>query len=228
MKSLIGTELKRFLRKYKRHNKPEINLTILLQSVAYPYNVGSIFRLADGACINELILSGITPKPPNPTIAKVGRLKSQNVPWRYEEDPLKVVQELRDKGCHVIALELTDVSIPYHQYSYPKNCCLVAGHEDHGVTKAVLASCDRIAQRCGQMIKDGCVEQKSLDGRRLLVENLLYEIIQDEAVASTKGLDDRCPLRGALGVYLASYGESRHLQTCNPALSTIVQAGDLI
>ncbi|MCI0398681.1 MAG: tRNA methyltransferase, partial [Chloroflexi bacterium] len=71
MKPLVGTELKRFLRDYRRQHRPDYDLVVLLQSVEYPYNVGSIFRLADGAGLTELVLTGITPTPPNPTIEKV-------------------------------------------------------------------------------------------------------------------------------------------------------------
>ena len=64
MRPLIGTDLKRFLRDYRRAHKPSGELTVLLQSVEYPANVGSIFRLADGAGVDELILTGITPHRP--------------------------------------------------------------------------------------------------------------------------------------------------------------------
>ena len=142
MKSLVGTELKRFLRNYKRNHIRIGSLAIVLQSVEYPYNVGSIFRLADGAGVTELILTGITPTPPHPTISKVGRSKDRNVPWRYEPDPLVAIGDLRDQGYHIVALELTNHSVPYHQYAYPLKCCLVVGNEDHGVTKKMLAACD--------------------------------------------------------------------------------------
>ena len=48
MKPLLGTELKRFLRNYKRQHPLRHNLVFLLQSVEYPANVGSAFRVADG------------------------------------------------------------------------------------------------------------------------------------------------------------------------------------
>jgi 23S rRNA (guanosine2251-2'-O)-methyltransferase len=141
MKPLTGTNLKRFLRDYKRENRPDNDLVLLLQSVEYPYNVGAIFRMADGAGVSELILTGITPTPPNPTIEKVSRNKSTNVPWRYEKEAGKAILALRQAGYHVVALELTDTAVAYHQYNYPQKLCLVAGHEDHGVTKATLALC---------------------------------------------------------------------------------------
>ncbi len=142
MKPLIGTDLKRFLRDYKRENKPTHDLVGLLQSVEYPANVGSMFRVADGAGMQELVLTGITPTPPNPTIDKVGRFKSLRVPWRYEKDPVTAVQQLKEDGYHIVAVELADGAVPYHQFEYPEKVCLVVGHEDHGVTKAVLNQCD--------------------------------------------------------------------------------------
>jgi tRNA (guanosine-2'-O-)-methyltransferase len=114
----------------------------LLQSVEYPYNVGSIFRIADGAGMRELVLTGITPTPPNPTIDKVGRFKSLKVPWRYEQDPLTAVNQLKQQGYHIVAIELAQGAVPYQEYDYPEKTCLIVGHEDHGVTKATLGMCD--------------------------------------------------------------------------------------
>lgn len=142
MKPLIGTDLKRFLRDYRRQQRPRRDIVALLQSVEYPYNVGSIFRLADGAGLTELVLTGITPTPPNPTIDKVGRFKSLRVPWRYVADPLEALAELKGRGYQIVAVELTNTAVSYHTYAYPDKLCLVVGHEDHGVTKATLAACD--------------------------------------------------------------------------------------
>lgn len=142
MKQLIGVELKRFLRQYKKRNPPSRAVAILLQSVSYTYNVANIFRMADGAGVKQLILSGITPTPPNPTIRKIGRAKDRNVRWRYVEDPLEAMADLKDAGYHLLALELTERAHAYHRYEYPPKVCLIAGHEDHGVTRQVLSACD--------------------------------------------------------------------------------------
>ncbi len=143
-KPLTGVELKRFLRTFRREYQPMREVSLLLQSVEYPYNVGAIFRLAEGANASWLILSGLTPRPPNPTIEKVGRYKSRKIRWSYIPDPLKAVDIIADDGYSIIALELTDSALPYFKYDYPEKVCLVVGHEDHGVTKATLARCDGV------------------------------------------------------------------------------------
>lgn len=141
-KALIGTELKRFLRDYRRETAPMREICAILQSVEYPVNVGSIFRLADGAGLKELILTGITPDPHHPAVEKVGRSKADNLPWRYEKEATEAVRQLQAEGYQVVALELTEDALPYHQFAYHDKLCFVVGHEDHGVTKQTLSVCD--------------------------------------------------------------------------------------
>jgi tRNA (guanosine-2'-O-)-methyltransferase len=142
MKSLIGTDLKRFLRHYRRDNPPARQVAAILQSVEYPVNVGSVFRMAEAADLAELVLTGITPRPPHPTIDKVSRSKYDRVPWRYLADSVEAVRTMQANGYCVLAVELTDTAQPYHTVDYPERLCFVVGHEDHGVTRATLAACD--------------------------------------------------------------------------------------
>lgn len=142
MKPLIGTELKRFLRDYKRDYRPKRTVALLLQSVEYPANVGSIIRMADGADVSELALTGITPIPPHPTIDKIARNKHTRLNWYYEKDPLTAIAHLRGDGYQIVAVELATGAVPYYEFDYSERVCLVVGHEDHGITKTTLAACD--------------------------------------------------------------------------------------
>lgn len=141
MKQLRGTPLKRFLRSLPAPPSPT-ELIVVCQSVAYPVNVGSVFRIADALDATEVVLAGITPRPPHPTISRVGRNKDQRVPWRYVERPETALQDLRKQGYWIAALEITDDCLPYYSVNYPPQVALVLGNEDHGVTRACLALCD--------------------------------------------------------------------------------------
>ena len=70
MKQLRGKPLKDFLKEAPR---PDRELIFMLQDVEDPVNVGSAFRIADAAGVNQLILTGISARPPHPLIRKVGR-----------------------------------------------------------------------------------------------------------------------------------------------------------
>jgi 23S rRNA (guanosine2251-2'-O)-methyltransferase len=141
MRQLRGTPLKRFLRKLPPPPRPT-DLVIVCQSVAYPVNVGSVFRIADALEVEEVVLTGITPTPPHPTISKVGRDKDRRVQWRYVDRPEAALEELRAEGYWIGALEITGECRPYYSVDYPPRVALVLGNEDHGVTRACLALCN--------------------------------------------------------------------------------------
>lgn len=142
MNQLRGTVLKRFFRDYRRSHPSTRDLALVLQSVAYPVNVGSLFRIADAVKANKMFLCGVTPLPPNPTIAKVGRDKHHKVNWYHEERAENILATLRNEGYFICALEITDRAIPYFEQSFPQKVCLIVGNEDHGVTRSALAECD--------------------------------------------------------------------------------------
>jgi tRNA G18 (ribose-2'-O)-methylase SpoU len=142
MKTLNGTGLKRFLRDWRRVHRPGGALALVLQSVAYPVNVGSLFRIADAVSIDVMMLCGITPVPPNATITKVGRDKHNNVNWSYVEKVEDAVTQLKREAYHIAALEITDTAIPYFDMEVPDRVCLVVGNEDHGITQSTLEMCD--------------------------------------------------------------------------------------
>lgn len=142
MKLLHGTPLKRFLRDWRRTNPPHGDLALVLQSVSYPVNVGSLFRIADAVGLSEMVLCGVTPTPPNATINKVGRDKHNNVKWSYVERAEDALQRLKADGYQLTALELTDEAQAYFDVEVPQRVALVVGNEDHGVNKSVLDLCD--------------------------------------------------------------------------------------
>ena len=92
---------------------------MVCQSVGYPVNVGSVFRIADALDAAEVVLTGITPLPPHPTISKVGRDKDRRVPWRHVERPETALDELRARGFWIAALEIADNSRAYYAVDYP-------------------------------------------------------------------------------------------------------------
>lgn len=127
--------MKRLMR---AQGKPPVQLAFLLQDVEDPVNVGAAFRIADAAKA-EIVLSGISARPPHKLITKVGRAKDQRVPWRSIDDIEIAVDTLVGEGYTVMAVEITDDAKPYQTVAYPERTCLLVGHEDHGVTRRALA-----------------------------------------------------------------------------------------
>ena len=80
-------------------------LVALLANVRSLWNVGSIFRSADGAGIGQLVLTGITGTPPRPEIAKTALGAEESLPWVYEADPETAARRLRTAGHRLLVLE---------------------------------------------------------------------------------------------------------------------------
>lgn len=119
-------------------------VVVVVDNVRSLYNVGSIFRTSDGVLLEKLILTGFTPRPPRKEIEKTALGATQSVPWEHVKDPAEAVRQLKLSGYHAYCLELTDDVVPYYDVSpahYP--LCLVIGNEITGVSKDVLAECDK-------------------------------------------------------------------------------------
>jgi len=118
-------------------------VSIMLSNIRSLYNVGSIFRTADSALISELILCGFTPHPPRKEIEKTALGAVDTVKWSYYENIFDAIEEQKQKGIKVIAVEITNNSRNYTSLKaedYP--LCLVMGNELVGLDNEVLGRCD--------------------------------------------------------------------------------------
>jgi tRNA G18 (ribose-2'-O)-methylase SpoU len=122
---------------------PRVPIIGLLDNIRSLYNVGSIFRTADGALIQALYLTGYTPHPPRPEIEKTALGATKTIPWRYFLDPLAAIKEARHAGIRICLLEHTTQSRPYHTVlprEFP--LCLVVGNELTGISAPVVKAAD--------------------------------------------------------------------------------------
>ncbi|HEY9678126.1 MAG TPA: RNA methyltransferase [Drouetiella sp.] len=125
-------------------------LTVLVEDVRSLWNVGSIFRTADGAGFDEVILTGITGSPPRKEIAKVSLGAEEQLDWRYFVSSVDIVPELKAQGVLIIGLEKNTESAPLHdvlnsgRVSSP--LCLIVGNEVTGLSPESLALCDIVCE----------------------------------------------------------------------------------
>ncbi len=118
------------------------NLVLILDNIRSMYNVGAIFRLADGLGVSKLYLVGITPTPPRTEIHKTALGAETRVSWEYIKDVRSQMLELKSSGFTVAALEITPSAIPIHQYKPIFPLALILGHEREGVGESALELAD--------------------------------------------------------------------------------------
>jgi len=123
---------------------PRFPVIGVLDHLRSAHNVGSIFRTADGARLQELILCGYTPTPPHKHLEKTALRAVESVPWRHAEKVEDVIEQLKDCGIQVLALEFTDGSTPLYDFDLQFPVALVAGNEAGGLEAGVLDLCDAV------------------------------------------------------------------------------------
>jgi tRNA G18 (ribose-2'-O)-methylase SpoU len=122
-------------------------LVVILDNLRSAYNVGALFRTAECAQIEKLILCGITPTPPHQGLEKTALGTTKTVPWEYELSVLTALEKLRAKNYTIASLEITDQSRPIQKVQkedFP--LALIIGNEVYGVSEVVLAASDLVLE----------------------------------------------------------------------------------
>ena len=125
-----------------------VPLRVLLEDLRSLQNIGSIFRTADAMGFGEIVLSGICGIPNRKDVVKASLGAEEYVSWRYAQDSLSVLKDLKARGVFLMGLELTEKSIDLNLlgqiYDWNVPLCLVLGNEVSGVSEEALNICDKV------------------------------------------------------------------------------------
>ena len=112
---------------------------ILLNNIRSLLNVGAIFRTADWAGFEKVILTWFTPIPPRKEINKTAIWAENWIDWEYFENPLEIIENLKKEWFKIITLELTPDSIDFRNFpKIEENICIVVGNEIEWVDKKII------------------------------------------------------------------------------------------
>ena len=122
----------------------KLPLTVVLDNVRSLNNIGSVFRIADAFRVEHIALCGITATPPHREIHKTALGAELSVAWSYQEDIAACVQELRERGYRVYAVEIAHNSLRLGADSVDTDSpiAIVLGNEIDGVQESVMELCD--------------------------------------------------------------------------------------
>ncbi len=128
-------------------NEQPLPLEVILDNIRSAWNVGSIFRTADGAGLSRLYLCGITPTPENSKVGKTALGAELSVPWEKNNNAVLLAQELKSKGYTLWALEDLPGALPMFQSGLDLPALplvLVVGNEVSGIDPGVIELCDEV------------------------------------------------------------------------------------
>lgn len=141
-------------------------MLVLLENIRSKFNVGAIFRTAEAFAFKEVILTGFTPQLPDKEISKTALGAEEYLKWRYWQNPIDAIKELKSQGVIIIAGEVDERAVKIQACSMDprlrgdgkeKNAnakendisdkyCIVLGNEIHGVSKEALDLADIIVE----------------------------------------------------------------------------------
>lgn len=147
MRKLKITELNRIsIEEFKEADK--LPLVIVLDDIRSLHNIGSVFRTADAFRIECIYLCGITATPPHPEMHKTALGAEFTVDWKYVNNAVETVDNLRSEGYVVYSVEQAEGSIMLDELTLDrsKKYAVVMGNEVKGVQQEVIDH------------SDGCIE----------------------------------------------------------------------
>lgn len=123
---------------------------LILENIRSAYNVGAMFRTADGADVSKVFLVGYTPTP----LDRFGRVQSeiektslgasQEIGWEQGENTASIIKQLKSEGVTVVAVEQSEESISLPDFKVPEKVAYIMGNEVEGVAEETLSFVDEV------------------------------------------------------------------------------------
>lgn len=122
-----------------------MKIHIVLDNIRSAFNVGSIFRTADGAgSVEKIYLCGITSPIDNPKLEKTALGALEYIPSEHYESTMEAIEEIKEENIPIFSIELDEKSEDFQKIKYPEEFAIVLGHEKKGVDKSILEISDKI------------------------------------------------------------------------------------
>jgi 23S rRNA (guanosine2251-2'-O)-methyltransferase len=143
MKKLKLEELGRMdVAAFKAASKTPI--IIVLDNIRSMNNIGSVFRSADAFVVEAIYLCGITAQPPHREIEKTALGATDSVQWKYFENTIAAIEDLKAKAYHICAIKQVANSVSLAQLTIDKELkyALIFGNEVMGVDQQAINQSD--------------------------------------------------------------------------------------
>lgn len=129
-------------------------LFLILHNVRSAYNVGAVFRTADGAGVGKIYICGYSPcpvtgrkiykTPAEKMIEKTALGAEKNIPWEKCKNISRLLGKLKKEKIKIIALEQAKNSVDLKKLKPKFPLALILGNEVKGISKTILKKCDKV------------------------------------------------------------------------------------
>lgn len=129
---------------------------LIIHDIRSCYNVGSIFRTADGLGVEKIYLTGYSPYPATNNDSRLPYLAQKidhqihktalgaekTVSWEHVDDVYDLITKLRTGQYQIVGLEQTLNSLPLQAFKPNNKMVLIIGKEIGGIEKTILGLID--------------------------------------------------------------------------------------
>ncbi len=121
----------------------KLPIIVVLENIRSAYNVGSVFRTADAFLLEAIYICGYTCTPPHKEIKKTALGAEDSVSWKHFANTDLAIQELKDLGYTVYAVEQAEGSSLLHELNYEsgQKIAVIMGNEVTGVEQSSIQQC---------------------------------------------------------------------------------------
>jgi 23S rRNA (guanosine2251-2'-O)-methyltransferase len=134
--------------------------SVIVHNIRSCYNVGSMFRTAEGLGVEKLYLTGYTPYPLRPDdqrlpyqaqkidrqIHKTALGAERLVDWQHDDDVFGLITKLKKQKYQIVGLEQTATSIPLNTFQPNSKLTLILGQEIGGINQKILDLTDAVIE----------------------------------------------------------------------------------
>ena len=115
-------------------------LVVEKENIRSLHNIGSVFRTSDAFRIECIYLCGITAVPPHTEMHKTALGAEFTVDWKYVDNAVEAVDNLRNEGYTVYSVEQAEGSIMLNELTLDRigKYAIVMGNEVKGVQQEVI------------------------------------------------------------------------------------------
>ncbi len=125
--------------------KSKFPLLLLLDSIQDPHNLGAIFRTAECAGVDGVIITTNQSSPITETVEKISAGAVSHLKICKVTNLVRTIEILKKENFWVVGSSLTN-SKDYTAIDYKMSVALVVGNEEKGLRKLVAESCDFLAE----------------------------------------------------------------------------------
>ncbi len=143
MRKLSMEELgRKTIEEFKKSEK--VPVIVVLENIRSAYNVGSVFRTSDAFLIEAIYIIGYSAKPPHKEIKKTALGAEETVSWKYFKTTGEAIEELKNEGYKVFAIEQAAESLHLQQLDLneTEKMAVIFGNEVTGVEQSTIHLCD--------------------------------------------------------------------------------------